>query len=123
MVIQPKTGLPVQFKLTSVRVSLLPGSMDEAARRQSRHSPAASVALEREAICPIGRQEGTAIGFRGAEDGPHSLSRTKAWMIYKATGNLRVAQILLGYTKIEIMVPYLGVDIEDPLTLAERTDI
>jgi site-specific recombinase XerC len=44
-------------------------------------------------------------------------------MIYKATGNLRAVQILLGHTKIENTVRYLGVDIENSLTLAEHTDI
>ncbi len=44
-------------------------------------------------------------------------------MIYKATGNVRAIQILLGHTKIENTVRYLGVDIEGALELAERTEI
>ena len=44
-------------------------------------------------------------------------------MIYRATGNLRAVQILLGHTKIENTVRYLGVDVEDALMLAERTKI
>lgn len=52
-----------------------------------------------------------------------SLRRTKASIIYKATGNLRAVQILLGHTKIENTVRYLGVDVEDALTLAEGTEI
>jgi integrase len=65
----------------------------------------------------------TAIGLRREDYGTHSLRRTKAAMIYKATGNLRAIQILLGHTKIENTVRYLGVDIEDALELAERTEI
>lgn len=65
----------------------------------------------------------TAIGLRSSDYGTHSLRRTKAAMIYKATGNLRAIQILLGHTKIENTVRYLGVDIEDALLLAERTEI
>lgn len=65
----------------------------------------------------------TAIGLRRAEYGTHSLRRTKASMIYKATGNLRAVQILLGHTKIENTVRYLGVEVEDALLLAERTEI
>jgi hypothetical protein len=44
-------------------------------------------------------------------------------MIYKATGNLRAIQILLGHTKIENAVKYLGVDIEDALEQSEHTEI
>lgn len=51
------------------------------------------------------------------------MRRTKAAMIYRATGNLRAVQILLGHTKIENTVRYLGVDVEDALILAERTEI
>ena len=65
----------------------------------------------------------TGIGLRREEYGTHSLRRTKASIIYKATGNLRAVQILLGHTKIENTVRYLGVDIEDALTLAEGTEI
>ena len=64
-----------------------------------------------------------AVGLRRAEYGTHSLRHTKASMIYKGTGNLRAIQILLGHTKIENTVRYLGADIEDALTLAERTEI
>jgi site-specific recombinase XerC len=64
-----------------------------------------------------------AIGLRSEDYGTHSLRRTKASIIYKATGNLRAVQILLGHTKIENTVRYLGVDIEDALTLAEGTEI
>jgi integrase len=65
----------------------------------------------------------TGIGLRGEGYGTHSLRRTKASIIYKATGNLRAVQILLGHTKIESTVRYLGVDVEDALTLAEGTEI
>ena len=57
----------------------------------------------------------------GEDYGTHSLRRTKASIIYKATGNLRAVQLLLGHSKIESTVRYLGVDVEDALTLAERT--
>ena len=63
-----------------------------------------------------------AIGLRREDYGTHSLRRTKASIIYKATGNLRAVQILLGHTKIESTVRYLGVDVEDALTLAEGTE-
>ena len=65
----------------------------------------------------------TAIGLRRAEYGTHSMRRTKAAMIYRATGNIRAIQILLGHTKIENTVRYVGFDVEDALLLAERTEI
>jgi site-specific recombinase XerC len=51
------------------------------------------------------------------------MRRTKASLIYKATGNLSAVQILPGHTNIDNTVRYLGVDIDDALTLAERTEI
>lgn len=65
----------------------------------------------------------TAIGLCPEEYGTHSLRRTKASMIYRATGNIRAIQILLGHSKIGNTVRYLGVDVEDALLLAERTEI
>jgi site-specific recombinase XerC len=52
-----------------------------------------------------------------SEYGTHSLRRTKASIIYRATGNLRAVQILLGHSKIENTVRYLGIDVEDALAL------
>lgn len=65
----------------------------------------------------------TAIGLRPEDCGTHSLRRTKPSIIYKRTGNLRAVQMLLGHTKIETTVRYLGVDMEDALSLAEVTEI
>jgi site-specific recombinase XerC len=63
------------------------------------------------------------IGLRTEDHGTHSLRRSKASIIYKQTGSLRSVQILLGHTKIESTVRYLGVDIEDALALAEGTEV
>ena len=63
------------------------------------------------------------IGLDKREYGTHSMRRTKVALIYKATGNLRAVQILLGHTNIENTVRYLGVDVDDALTLSERTEI
>jgi site-specific recombinase XerC len=62
-------------------------------------------------------------GQQNQSCGTHALRRTKASIIYKATGNLRAVQILLGHTNIESLVRYLGVDVEDVLHLAENTDV
>ncbi len=63
------------------------------------------------------------IGLGRSAYGTHSLRRTKVALIYKRTGNVRVAQILLGHTKLESTVRYLGVDAEDALTLSEATEV
>ncbi|MFZ5748757.1 MAG: tyrosine-type recombinase/integrase [Pseudomonadota bacterium] len=127
IVIQQKTGRPVQFELTAdVRASLLTwlehrgGSVDDhlfpsRVDRTGHLSTRQYARLVDEWV--------TAIGLRCAEYGTHSLRRTKAAMIYRATGNIRAIQILLGHTKIENTVRYLGVDVEDALILAERTEI
>ena len=127
MVIQQKTGRPVQFELTSdVRASLLAwlerrgGSLDEHAfpsRIDRTHH------MSTRQYARLVDEWVTAIGLRRAEYGTHSLRRTKASMIYKATGNLRAVQILLGHSRIENTVRYLGVDVDDALTLSERTEI
>ena len=127
MVIQQKTGRPVQFEITAdTRASLLAwlerrgGSVDDFAF-PSRVDPDGHLSTRQYAR--LVDEWVTAIGLRPEDYGTHSLRRTKAALIYKATGNLRAIQILLGHTKIENTVRYLGVDIDDALTLAETTEI
>ncbi|MCK6431246.1 MAG: integrase, partial [Burkholderiaceae bacterium] len=52
-----------------------------------------------------------------------SMRRTKASLIYRRTGNLRAVQLLLGHTKIESTVRYLGIEVDDALEMAERTEV
>ena len=65
----------------------------------------------------------TAIGLEPRGYGTHSLRRTKAAQIYRKTGNLRAVQLLLGHTKVVSTVRYLGVELEDALSIAEAVDI
>jgi site-specific recombinase XerC len=53
----------------------------------------------------------------------HSLRRTKATLIYRRTGNLRAVQWLLGHTKVESTVRYLGIEVDDALAIAEQIDV
>ena len=127
IVIQQKTGRPVQFELLeSARGSILAwlerrgGTIDEFAfpsriDRTDHISTRQYARLVDEWV--------TGIGLRAEDYGTHSLRRTKASIIYKHTGNLRAVQILLGHTKIESTVRYLGVDVEDALALAEGTEV
>ena len=65
----------------------------------------------------------TEIGLDPAEYGTHSMKRTKAALIYRRTKNLRAVQLLLGHTRIESSVRYLGIEVEDALEMAEQTEI
>ena len=63
------------------------------------------------------------VGLDPHRFGTHSLRRTKATLIYRRTGNLRAVQLLLGHTKIESTVRYLGVEVDDALAIAEQVEI
>jgi integrase len=63
------------------------------------------------------------IGLDPAADGTHTLRRTKASLIYGRTKNLRAVQLLLGHTKLESTVRYLGIEIDDALEMAEQTEV
>jgi hypothetical protein len=62
------------------------------------------------------------IGGNPQEYGTHSLRRTKATLIYRRTKNLRAVQLLLGHRKLESTVRYLGIEVDDALEMAERTE-
>ena len=63
------------------------------------------------------------IGLDPTIYGTHSLRRTKVTLIYRRTKNLRAVQLLLGHTNLESTVRYLGIEVEDALEIAERTDV
>lgn len=63
------------------------------------------------------------MGLEESAYGTHSLRRTKPTLIYRRTKNLRAVQILLGHTKLESTVRYLGVEVDDALELAEQTEV
>ena len=63
------------------------------------------------------------VGLDASLFGTHSLRRTKATLIYRRTGNLRAVQLLLGHTKIESTVRYLGIEVDDALAIAEQVDV
>jgi integrase len=63
------------------------------------------------------------IGLDPYAYGTHSLRRTKATLIYRRTKNLRAVQLLLGHTKLESTVRYLGIELDDALEIAEQTEV
>jgi site-specific recombinase XerD len=62
-------------------------------------------------------------GMDSSAYGTHSMRCTKAAQIYRKTGNLRAVQLLLGHTKIESTVRYLGIEVDDALTLSEQVEL
>ena len=63
------------------------------------------------------------IGLDATAYGTHSMRRTKATLIYRRTKNLRAVQLLLGRTKLESTVRYLGIEVDDALEIAEQTEV
>ena len=63
------------------------------------------------------------IGLDPSAYGTHSMRRTKPTLIYERTKNLRAVQLLLGHTKLESTIRYLGVEVEDALEISEQTDV
>ena len=126
-IVQKKTGRPVQFELTE----------------QTRESVMAWITLRglsqdgylfpsRVHTCPhlttrqyarILKQWVASIGLDPSKYGTHSLHRTKAAQIYRKTGNLRAVQLLLGHTKLESTVRYLGIEVDDALQISEQVEL
>ena len=65
----------------------------------------------------------TEIGLDPCSYGTHTMRRTKATLIYKRTKNIRAIQLLLGHSKIESTVRYLGIEVDDALEMAEQTEV
>lgn len=66
---------------------------------------------------------GGLIGLPSSVDGTHSMRRTKASLVCRNTHNLRALQLLLGHTKMESTVRYLGVEVDDALEMSKQTEI
>ena len=123
---QRKTGRPVRFELTEPTRQAIddyikmagkkPGELLFTGRRvgQSMSTRQYARLLSDWVI---------SVGLDPRLYGTHSLRRTKATLIYRRTGNLRAVQLLLGHTKIESTVRYLGIEVDDALAIAERVDI
>lgn len=126
ILLQRKTGRRVQFELTD----LTRASVAEWARHAQltsgsylfpgRSRRAAHLSIRQYARIVSGWVAD--IGLDRHAYGTHSMRRTKASLIYRRTKNLRAVQILLGHTKLESTVRYLGIEVEDALEIAEQTE-
>jgi integrase len=124
---QKKTGRPVRFELTEQTRQAVdeyirtngkkPGEFMFTACRERKHR------MTTRQYARLLSEWIASIGLDPHLFGTHSLRRTKATLIYRRTGNLRAVQLLLGHTKIESTVRYLGIEVDDALSIAEQVDL
>lgn len=126
-VMQQKTSMPVQFEITSpTRESVQAWIKSASLRSEDPLFPSRvhkSEHLGTRQYARIVDSWVAEIGLDPADYGTHSMRRTKASLVYRRTKNLRAVQLLLGHTKLESTVRYLGIEVEDALELAEQTEI
>ncbi len=124
---QRKTGRPVKFELTEQTRQAVDqhlskmqqsenGYVFPGTRKRNSH-------LTTRQYARLVSQWISSIGLDASMYGTHSLRRTKAVLIYRRTGNLRAVQLLLGHTRIESTVRYLGVEVDDAIALAEQLEV
>lgn len=126
-VIQQKTQRPVQFEITPSTHEAVQNWIKTSGRKAddwlfpSRVHSAPHLGTRQCARIVHGWVD--AVGLDSTAYGAHSIRRTKPTLIYRRTRNLRAVQLLLGHTKIESTVRYLGIDVDDALELAEQTEV
>ena len=127
IIVQQKTGRPVQFEITEqARRSLADWLKVRRGQPDGWLFPSRLVSgehLSTRQYFRLVKQWIALIGLETASYGTHSLRRTKVAMLYRKTGNLRACQLLLGHTKLESTVRYLGVELDDALALSEALEI
>jgi integrase len=124
---QRKTGRPVKFELTDQTRE----AVDDYLRGQAKKpgeclftgSGRSGRGMTTRQYARLVSRWVASIGLDAKLFGTHSLRRTKATLIYRRTGNLRAVQLLLGHTKIESTVRYLGIEVDDALAIAEQIEV
>jgi integrase len=124
---QKKTGRPVKFELTDQTRQAVDDYLKAAGKKSG---DCLFTGRRGDGQCITTRQYARLVsewianvGLDAKLFGTHSLRRTKATLIYRRTGNLRAVQLLLGHTKIESTVRYLGIEVDDALSIAEQVDV
>lgn len=126
IVMQRKTQRPVQFELTDQTREAVTEWIAAARLRPDQHlfpsRVSASPHISTRQYARIVRRWVASIGLDPTVYGTHSMRRTKATLIYRRTRNIRAVQLLLGHTKLESTVRYLGIEVDDALEIAEQTE-
>ena len=123
---QRKTGRPVRFELTEQTRQAVDGYLKASHKKPGEFlftGPKSGRGMTPRQYGRLVSDWLIGIGLDPHLYGTHSLRRTKATLIYRRTGNLRAVQLLLGHTKIESTVRYLGIDVDDALAIAEQVDV
>jgi len=127
IVMQQKTGRPVQFEITEqTRKSVAEWLILADLKSDSFLFPSRihdSPHLSTRQYARIVNEWVAEIGLDPTCYGTHTMRRTKASLIYRRTKNIRAVQLLLGHTKLESTVRYLGIEVDDALEMAEQTEI
>ncbi len=127
MVIQQKTSQPVQFEIMKQTRDSLEVLIQKYSLTSNDYLFGSRVKkgqhISTRQYLKIVKQWVSMIGLEECYYGTHTMRRTKASLIYKRTKNLRAVQLLLGHTKLESTVRYLGIEVEDALEMAEQTEI
>ena len=126
-VLQQKTQMPVQFEITAGTRDALKAHISNAGLSMTdflfKSRLTRSEHISTRQYARILKKWVSDIGLDPEIYATHSIRRTKPSLIYKRTKNLRAVQLLLGHTKLESTVKYLGVEVEDALEMAEKTEI
>jgi integrase len=126
-IIQRKTGKAVQFELTEqTRHALMDWINKRGLTREDYLFPSrqrSGTHLSTRQYARVVKRWAVSAGLQPADYGTHSMRRTKPTLIYRRTHNLRAVQLLLGHTKLESTVRYLGIEVEDALALSEETEV
>lgn len=127
VIVQQKTGRPVQFEIAEQTRAAVGAWI---ARRRLAETDFLFPSRVRARPHMSTRQYGrivdkwvSSIGLDPKRYGTHSMRRTKASQIYKKTGNIRAVQLLLGHTKLESTVRYLGIEVDDALAISEQVEL
>ena len=127
IVMQQKTGRPVQFEITEqTRKSVAEWLELAKLKSDSYLFPSRihdSPHLSTRQYARIVNALVIEIGLDPSGYGTHTMRRTKASLIYRRTKKLRAVQLLLGHTKLESTVRYLGIEVDDALEMAEQSEV
>jgi integrase len=127
LVLQQKTHRPVQFEITEPTREAVSAWITSSQLKPEdflfpsriRSSPHLSTRQYARIVDSWVEQ----LGLNATSYGTHTLRRTKATLIYRRTKNLRAVQLLLGHTKLESTVRYLGIEVDEALEMAEQTEV